>query len=41
MKDGYTALLLAASEGHAEVCFVLLERGANIGAENKVEVVYY
>lgn len=34
-KDGYTPLLLAASEGNAEAVYVLLQSGANIFSIDK------
>ena len=33
--DGYTALHLAAMNGHLGVCEVLVASGANVGAVNK------
>ena len=38
VKDGHTALMLAAKGGHEEVCRLLLNRGANANAADPVGV---
>lgn len=35
-NDGYTPFLLAAVKGHVEASMLLLERGANISAQEKL-----
>ena len=40
VKDGYTALMLAAKGGHEEVCRLLLNRGATSNAADPVGVGY-
>ena len=38
VKDGYTALMMAAKGGHEKVCRLLLNRGANANAADPVGV---
>ena len=38
-QDGYSALMMAASEGMTEVVSLLLKAGANIDLQNKVCIV--
>ena len=39
VKDGDTALMLAAKGGHEEICRLLLNRGANANVTDTVGVV--
>ena len=36
MKDGETALMMAAQGGHMEVVIVLIEAGANVNPRKRV-----
>ena len=38
-QDGWTPLLVAASNGHVEIAQMLMEKGANIEATDKVQLV--
>ena len=38
-QDGWTPLLWAASNGHVKIAQLLMEKGANIEATNKVHLV--
>jgi ankyrin repeat protein len=38
MQNGYTALMLAAMEGHVNVVQCLVDAGANLEAADKVSV---
>ena len=38
-QDGWTLLLVAAKNGHVEITQVLLEKGGNIEATDKVQSV--
>ena len=38
-QDGWTPLLLGASNGHVEIAQLLMEKGANIEAMDEVQLV--
>ncbi len=39
LKDGNTALILAAEKGNIEMVKILMERGANTDVANKVYII--
>ena len=39
IQDGYTPLHFACKFGHKDVALMLIERGANVTAKNKVRVM--
>lgn len=40
LQDGYTPLHHAARNGRTDVCVLLIEKGANMEAQDKVRVNY-
>ena len=38
LQHGYTALIIAASEGHTDVVKILVEHGSDMDIKNKVSV---
>ena len=39
LQKGYTGLIVAAAGGHVEACKLLLDKGADVNAANKVCVL--